>query len=222
MKNKILTIAHTKGGVGKSTILINIVIFLLALGYKIRVADCDPNKVSTFISKRRAKNKKLKNYEATPITAVAGLDHFCSVPFDGITVIDTAGVDCSLTRRAIEVGTLTITPIAPSTTEFIGFATYKKVISELGVNIDNIKMVINQANPRATKFNDFKKQLNSPMDFLETAIIRAKVIDDSLASGTGVCELPKILNRNSKKKEELKASVRFKSITNEIIKLLEV
>ena len=222
MKNKILTIAHTKGGVGKSTILVNIAIYLLSLGYKVRVADCDPNKISTFISKRRAKIKKLQNYSVAVISSLSNLDEFCSESFDGITVIDTAGVDCTLTRRAIEIGTLVVTPIAPSTTEFIGFATYKKVVSELKINTNKIKMLINQAHPLTTDFESFKEQINSPFKFFDTAIIRSKIIDDSLALGTGVVELPKVLNKKSNKYEEIKASVRFKALVNEIIEILGV
>ncbi len=215
MKNKTLTIAHTKGGVGKSTILIQTVIYLLSLGFQVRVADCDPNKVTTFISKRRSKNQKLKNFTSAVITSVQQLDAFCSDSFDGITVIDTAGVDCALTRRAIALSTITITPIAPSTTEFIGFATYKNVISKLNTDKSKIKMIINQAHPRCNINKDysmFKKQLGCEFDFLNTNVIRVNDFDSTLALGLGVVESDK----NSK------ASKRIISVANEIINLLEV
>lgn len=215
MKNKTLTISHTKGGVGKSTICNQVVIYLLALGYKIRVADCDPNKVTTFISKRRAKNKKLRNFESTVITSAQQLETFCSTSFDGITVIDTAGVDCPLTRKAIELSTITVTPIAPSTTEFIGFATYKGVVNRLNVTASKVKMVINQAHPRCNIYKDysnFKNQLGCEFDFFKTNIIRVNDFDNTLAQGLGVVE------------EDLnsKASQRIISLTNEIRELLEV
>jgi chromosome partitioning protein len=215
MKNKILAVVHTKGGVGKSTILLQVIIFLLSRGFKIRVADCDPNKVTTFISKRRLKNKKLKSFDSTVITSVAALDAFCASDFDGITVIDTAGVDCALTRRAIELSSLTVTPIAPSTTEFIGFATYKNVVKQLGVNLNKIKMIINQAHPRCAIYKDyslFKKQLDCPFDFLKTNIIRVSDFDNSLSCGFGVIEID----------SQSKASNRIQSVTNELLELLEV
>ena len=222
MKNKILTIAHTKGGVGKSTILVNTVIALLSLGYKIRVADCDPNKVSTFISKRRAKNKKLKNYTATVISSVTQLDEFCSQPFDGITVIDTAGVDCALTRRAIEHGTLTVVPVAPVTTELIGFATFKAVINKIDVNTSSVKVVLNQVHSRAVDFEYFKGVASSPFDYFTTTIPRLKDFDTALASGLGVTEFKKIKDKQTTKYKEITSSVRVKALVNEIIEMMEV
>lgn len=215
MKNKILTIAHTKGGVGKSTILVQVVIFLLSRGFNVRVADCDPNKVTTFISKRRLKNQKLKSFDSTVITSVAALEGFCASGFDGITVVDTAGVDCALTRRAIELSSLTVTPIAPSTTEFIGFATYKNVVKQLNINPNQIKMIINQSHPRCNIYKDyslFKKQLDCPFDFLKTNVIRVSDFDNSLSSGLGVVEVD----------SKSKASNRIQSVVNELIELLEV
>jgi chromosome partitioning protein len=215
MKNKILTVAHTKGGVGKSTILVQVVIFLLSRGFSVRVADCDPNKVTTFISKRRLKNQKLKSFDSTVITSVAALDSFCASAFDGVTLIDTAGVDCALTRRAIELSSLTVTPIAPSTTEFIGFATFKRVTQSIGVPASRIKMIINQSHPRCNIYKDysqFKKQLDCPFDFLKTNVIRVSDFDNSLASGLGVVEVD----------SKSKASNRIQSVVNELIELLEV
>ena len=99
MKNRTITICHTKGGVGKTTILINLAIYFANRGLSVRVADCDPNKVATFISKVRAKNKELKNFEVKSINTVQELENYCNAPFDGITLIDTAGVDNMLTRE---------------------------------------------------------------------------------------------------------------------------
>jgi len=220
--NKILTVAHTKGGVGKSTILNQIVIFLLSLGFKIRVADCDPNKVTTFISKRRARNTKLKNFTSTVISTPQELEIFCNTPFDGITVIDTAGVDCALTRKSIELGTITVVPVAPVTTEFIGFGTFKAVVSKLKVSNSRIKVVLNQVHTRAKDFQDFKTAAKSPFDFFDTALPRLTDFDNSLAQGTGVTELPKVKHPKTKELQERTSSFRIKSLTKEIISLLEL
>ena len=98
MKNRIITICHTKGGVGKTTILINLAIYFVNRGLSVRVADCDPNKVATFISKVRSRTKELKNFEVKSINTVQELESYGHTPFDGITLIDTAGVDNMLTR----------------------------------------------------------------------------------------------------------------------------
>jgi len=219
--NGILTIAHTKGGVGKSTILNQIAIYLLSLGYKIRVADCDPNKVTTFISKRRAKNTKLKNFTSTVISTPQELEKFCNTPFDGITVIDTAGVDCALTRKAIELGTITIVPVAPVTTEFIGFATFKAVTKKININPSKIKVVINQVHIRAKDFSYFKDGANSPFDYFDTALPRLADYDSPLLKGTGATELPQVKDAKTKELKERTSSLRIKSLTNEILTYLK-
>ncbi|MGK0255481.1 MAG: chromosome partitioning protein [Arcobacteraceae bacterium] len=217
MKNKILTVAHTKGGVGKSTILNQVVIFLLSLGHKIRVADCDPNKVTTFISKRRSRNSKLKNFDSTVISSLQELESFCAIPYDGITIIDTAGVDCILTRKAIELGTVTVVPVAPVTTELIGFGTFKAIVSKLNVKNSSIKVVLNQVHVRAKDFAFFKDAAKSPFDYFDTALPRLSDFDNSLASGNGVTELPKIKDPKTKELKEKTSSLRIKSLTNEIL-----
>lgn len=215
MKNKILTIPHTKGGVGKTTILVQTVIYLLSLGHKVRVADCDPNKVATVISLKRKQNKKLKHFDSTVISSVPQLVEFCSVAFDGITVIDTAGVDCPLTSKAIELCSLAVTPITPSTTEVIGFGSYQNRVKFLGVPVSKVKMLINKAHHRCKidkDYSSFKSQLGCEFDFLDTNIIASNDYDTSVSYGMSVVEYA----------PASKASERIVKTTNEIIKLLEV
>ena len=216
MKNKTLTVTHTKGGVGKSTILVNFAIFLCDLGFNVRVADCDPNRVTTMISKIRGKNQKLKNFTVTPVESIARLQQFCLIPFDGYTLIDTAGVDNALTRRAIELGDVCVVPVAPSITEVIGFRTFEAITKKLDVSASNIKVILNQTHPRATKFDDFKKQLGGEFEFFNSALPRLGDFVHSLSSGHGVVEM----KSKKDKTQTCNAGVRFSSLAVEMMEVL--
>jgi chromosome partitioning protein len=218
MNNKILTIAHTKGGVGKSTILINTVIDLQKRGHNVWVLDLDPNRVASAISSIRL-NKKLKTYDVTQITALHQLDNISKQEFDGIIVIDTAGVDNKLTRKAIELATLTIVPVAPSITEVVGFRTFEKVMKVINVDPKNIKVLINQRHPRATKFENFKYQLGKSFEYMDTTLPRLGDFVNSLASGHGVIEIKK---KKDNKEIICRAGKEIETLTTEIIEKLGV
>ena len=195
MKNRTITICHTKGGVGKTTILINLAIFFANRGLSVRVADCDPNKVATFISKVRAKNKELENY--------------CNAPFDGITLIDTAGVDNALTREGIKLGELCIVPVAASITEVIGLKTFEAIVSSINIPKSKIKILLNQVHIKAEKFSSFEEQLKTEFEFLKATLPQLNDFKKSLSSGRSVIE-------QYKKDELCSAGKRFEIFAKEI------
>lgn len=213
---KIITIGHTKGGVGKSTILVNLAIFLSNNGYNVRVADCDPNKVSTFISKIRATNPNLKNFKVYSMESVHQLENFCNTPFDGISLIDTAGVDNPLTRQSIILSDLTIVPVGISITEVMGFRTFCAIVKSLEVKNDKIKVLINQASPRAKNFDSFKSQLGGDFECFSNILPRLGDFVHSFATGKGVIEI------KDKEQNICKAGVRFNDLAIEILEILNV
>ena len=214
MKIKTITICHTKGGVGKTTILINLAIFFANKGLNVRVADCDPNKVATFISKVRSKNKELKNFEVKSINTVQELENYCNTPFDGITLIDTAGVDNALTREGIKLGELCIVPVAASITEVIGLKTFEAIVSSINIPKSKIKILLNQVHIKAEKFSSFEEQLKTEFEFLKATLPQLNDFKKSLSSGRSVIE-------QYKKDELCSAGNRFKIFAQEIEEMIK-
>ncbi|WP_418179745.1 ParA family protein [Aliarcobacter lanthieri] len=214
MKINKVTICHTKGGVGKTTILINLAIYLVNKNIPVRVADCDPNKVATFISKIRAKNKELKNFEVCTIDSVQKLETFVNTPFKGITLIDTAGVDTILTRKGIELGELCIVPVAASITEVIGLKTFEAIVEAMKEDKNKIKILLNQVHIRAEKFSSFEEQLKTDFEFLKSTLPQLNDFKKSLSSGKSVLE-------QYKKEDLCNAGKRFEIFANEIEELIE-
>lgn len=214
MKNKSITICHTKGGVGKTTILINLAIYLVNKGFTVRVADCDPNKVSTFISKVRAKNKELKNFEVKSINSVQELENYYNTPFYGITLIDTAGVDNILTRKALELGNLCIVPVAASITEVIGLKTFEAIVKSINIDKSKIKILLNQVHVRAEKFSSFEDQLKTEFEFFKSTLPQLNDFKKSLSSGKSVLE-------QYKKDELCSAGKRFQIFADEVGEMIK-
>lgn len=214
MKIRTITICHTKGGVGKTTILINLAIFFANRGLSVRVADCDPNKVATFISKVRAKNKELKNFEVKSINTVQELENYCNAPFDGITLIDTAGVDNALTREGIKLGKLCIVPVAASITEVIGLKTFEAIVSSINIPKSKIKILLNQVHIKAEKFSSFEEQLKTEFEFLKSTLPQLNDFKKSLSSGRSVIE-------QYKKDELCSAGKRFEMFAKEIEEMIK-
>ena len=211
---KTITICHTKGGVGKTTILINLAIFFANRGLSVRVADCDPNKVATFISKVRSKNKELKNFSVTICDNTQKLENFVNTPFDGLTFIDTAGVDNELTRKGVELGELCIVPVAASITEVIGLKTFEAIVSSINIPKSKIKILLNQVHVRAEKFSSFEEQLKTEFEFLKATLPQLNDFKKSLSSGRSVLE-------QYKKDELCSAGNRFKIFAKEIEEIIE-
>lgn len=209
MKNRTITICHTKGGVGKTTILINLAIFFANKDLNVRVADCDPNKVATFISKVRSKNKELKNFSVTICDNTQKLENFINAPFDGITLIDTAGVDNALTREGIKLGELCIVPVAASITEVIGLKTFEAIVSSINIPKSKIKILLNQVHIKAEKFSSFEEQLKTEFEFLKSALPQLNDFKKTLSSGRSVIE-------QYKKDELCSAGKRFEMFAKEI------
>ena len=209
MKNRTITICHTKGGVGKTTILINLAIFFANKNLNVRVADCDPNKVATFISKVRSKNKELKNFSVTICDNTQKLENFVNTPFDGLTFIDTAGVDNELTRKGVELGELCIVPVAASITEVIGLKTFEAIVNSLNIDKSKIKILLNQVHIKAEKFSSFEEQLKTEFEFLKATLPQLNDFKKSLSSGRSVLE-------QYKKDELCSAGNRFKIFAEEI------
>ena len=175
----------------------------------VRVADCDPNKVATFISKVRAKNKELKNFEVKSINTVQELENYCNAPFDGITLIDTAGVDNALTREGIKLGELCIVPVAASITEVIGLKTFEAIVSSINIPKSKIKILLNQVHIKAEKFSSFEEQLKTEFEFLKSTLPQLNDFKKSLSSGRSVIE-------QYKKDELCSAGKRFEIFAKEI------
>ena len=183
----IITVAHQKGGVGKSTIATN-----LAVEMKLPVIDLDSQHSCYLFSllREREHGKQLSVY--IPET----VDEFEKVlrELNGRNlIIDSGGYDNDLNRYALLVSDLVITPVAPSQIEVFGLLKFAEIVREALKISPNLRVfvLINNADPRSSKENrELERFIESEENFnlFKTKLYRRADYRRAYSEGLSVCE----------------------------------
>ena len=214
MSAKIITIAHQKGGVGKSTIALNLAVEL-SKKYKLSVIDLDYQKSITIFNETR-KEKGLKPLDIIQIDTQNELIDFLKQT-DDLVLIDSGGFDSDLNRIAIIGADLIITPLSNNLIEIYGLEAFKRILKDLKEVEPNIKsnVLLNNVNPQAKKsireLQAYIKSNNEYFELFETVFRRRADFAKSFEEGKSVIEIDK----KSKAAKELKNLIKeIKRILN--------
>ena len=213
MNGKIITIAHQKGGVGKSTIALNLAVELNKK-YNLKVIDLDYQKSITIFNETR-KEKKLKPLNIIHIENQKELIDVLKNSNE-LILIDSGGFDSDLNRIAIIGADLVITPVSNNLIEIYGLEAFKKILQELKEVEPEIKsyVLLNNIDPKATKsVEELKKYIknnNEYFDLLDTILRRRADFARSFEVGKSVTEIDK----------KSKASKELKQLLKDIEKIL--
>jgi len=199
----VIVIAHQKGGVGKSTIAVNLAVEL-SKKKKITIIDLDYQKTLTSFNGIRVKNG-LKSLDIQEFHSEKGLMKFIDDE-DGDILIDCGGFDSKFNRIALIGADLIITPVSSSFADLLGLNTFipilqdiKKVRPELKANI-----LLNNIDPRSGKsVDELKKYISNYPDFFNCfdAVIRRRAdYANCIGDGKSVIEMSK----ESKSAEEIR------------------
>ena len=213
MSAKIITIAHQKGGVGKSTIAINLATELNKK-HDLKVIDLDYQKSITIFNETR-KEKELKPLDIIQIDTQNELINFLKQT-DDLVLIDSGGFDSDLNRIAIIGADLIITPLSNNLIEIYGLEAFKKILKELKELEPNIKshVLLNNVNPQAKKsikeLQEYIKSNNEYFELFDTVFRRRADFAKSFEEGKSVIEIDK----------KSKASKELKNLIKEIKRVL--
>ena len=170
----IINIAHTKGGVGKSTLATN-----LAVEMNCPILDLDMQKSSYFFNELR-ELPKLTIFKAKTRDELKLLEPYAGDKKKHI-IVDSGGMDNDLNR---------LSPISTSQIELFGLENFRLILKELDAeNKDYI--ILNSINLRSKQelqaFNDI---LINEFDLtvLPTMISNLKIFKDAFAEGKSVVE----------------------------------
>jgi chromosome partitioning protein len=198
----IFTIASTKGGVGKSTFILNLATVIQNTGKKVAILDADAqgtvskwNKVREYI---RQDNEQLPSLFVASARGEALLEIAADKKQQGYTVlIDSAGVDDSNMRAALLRSDYVITTCPPSPVDLWEVETLLNILKKLR-NIQNRKipliLVFNKVPPRyqqgaIKEAQTFFDTNNIYPDYiLPTCICERAAFKHSIKDGTGVIE----------------------------------
>jgi len=202
----IITIAHTKGGVGKSTLAWNLAHSIKAKDEKVTIVDLDFQQTLFFINSIRDK----EDMEVLqPQTGSELIDIFEA--YDGYLVVDVGGFDNDINRIALSWADKIVVPISNSVTEVIGYKTFEAILEE----IDNpfVSVVLNNIHPLTKNFNEIHKAIATAehTTLLKTIIRNRKVYKDSLGDGKSV------FDTKAPKVAELSARQEIQGLCDELI-----
>jgi chromosome partitioning protein len=210
----IISIAHQKGGVGKSTIAFNLAYYLAE--YKPVLIDLDIQSTISVVNKLRAKNRP--PLDITTINSDAELKQIIKSSNDNnLFIIDTGGFDYSLNRISILAADLILTPISDRVFELLGLKKFESILKDLSqITKNTIKanVVLNDVSPAMKRFDDLASFVNNSAHFgLISSIIRQRAdIPHSLGKGWAVGEYS----------QGSKADIEFMALADEVKQLLGV
>ena len=203
MKTNIITLAHQKGGTGKSTLAWNLAVELRKkykkYGYKNFIfVDLDNQESVTMTNRLRMQ------YGHDPLEIVrftdderSKLEEFInSIDDETLVIIDSGGYDADLNRLAIIASDFVITPVSSDYMEIFGLQKFKTILEELSV-IKNetvyVHVLLNKIDPKLKDFSDIVDFINDIKNFklLDTIIRFRSDYKHSIGYGFSVRELDK-------------------------------
>ena len=181
--SKIITVAHTKGGVGKSTLAWNLAHALLRDDKKVTIIDLDFQQTLFFINAIAEMNNEATIEVLQPKTG----SEFLEIIQDhhGYLICDTVGVDNDTNRLALNRADKILVPLSTSPTEVIGFKTFEAILSD--IDATSINIVLNNIHPLQKDFTEIENAVKiNGAKLLNTIIRSRKTYKDVLGLGKSV------------------------------------
>ncbi|MCK9473367.1 ParA family protein [Sulfurimonas sp.] len=176
----IITIAHTKGGVGKSTLA-----WHLAHSFenkKVTIIDLDFQQTLYFVN--IIGGDKLNVLQ--PLSVDELINELGAVATDDICIVDVGGFDSDINRAAIEHSDKIVIPISESVTEVLGFRTFEGILKELKVDVEKF-VVLNNIHPLTKNFGIIEEAISkSNMKLLNTVIRSRKIYRTTMGEGNSI------------------------------------
>jgi chromosome partitioning protein len=207
----ILTLGHTKGGVGKSTLALNVAVERLRMGVDTLLIDGDPRQTS--VSKAIGIRADAGAAPAVPCIVLddaRSLRHqvgLLKAKYRDI-VIDVGGKDSNALRAALTVTDVLLLPVAPESVEIWALDDILDIVAEArGLNDFRILAVLNRAKPTGRDNIDTLAVIGEypDIELLPAALGNRGIFSSAFGRGQSVAEYRP---QNRKASEELAALMR--------------
>ena len=191
----ILTIAHSKGGTGKSTIIWNLAHFIKSLRKKIIIIDLDFQQTQYYLNEIR-KSIGLKGITVLQPQSADELITILENYKEDYVLIDVGGYDNDINRIAIGWADKIIVPLSDSVTDVLGFKTFEAILKEIQNPFINI--VLNNIHPLTKNFTTIHKAIgnNEDIRLLKSVIRSRKIYKTTLGNGKSVFDTNHTVSQN--------------------------
>ena len=155
--SKLITIAHTKGGVGKSTLAWNLAHSLVHQGEKVTIIDLDFQQTLFFINAIAEMNEHQTIEILQPSSGSELLEMIANT--HGYIICDIGGFDNDINRLALSHADKILIPVSASVTEVIGFKTFEAILED--INATSINIVLNNIHPLQKDFTEIENAVKT-------------------------------------------------------------
>lgn len=143
---RVIAVGNTKGGVGKSTLAVNLAVEATLAGRSVLLVDADPQRSAALFAAVRAEEEvaPLSYIEKTTPTLHRDLPHLAA-PYD-LAIIDVGGRDAPVFRSALAAADTIVIPMVPSAFDTWASEDVFAVVDELAATRDDLEtyVVLNQ------------------------------------------------------------------------------
>lgn len=199
----IITVAHSKGGVGKSLLA-----WHLAIGMKIPIVDLDFQKTLVYTNNLR----KINGFKPLEIIQPESPEEFIQLmdewDEDKNIIIDVGGFDSNLNRAALYISDLIITPAVDRVTEMAGLHKFHNIVKELSEKMDTditAHVLLNDISPSAKDFSIIEEMVGGLKHFelMSSKIAHRADFYKLMEEGRGVTE-----KNDGKARKEIKKLIK--------------
>ena len=193
MAAHVITVANTKGGVGKSTLAVNLAVFAARQGQRVLVIDADPQgSIMQFITVRDGDTPAFQAVQITrPVihTQVPEL----AEGYD-LVVVDAGDRDNPALRTALLAADTILVPSAPSAFDTWAAEDMLSILRELAPQFEQLRIlgVVNKLDQTVIArdaLENLREQLaDSPVELLDTPIYHRTAWARSIGEGLAVVE----------------------------------
>jgi chromosome partitioning protein len=206
----ILTIGNIKGGVGKTTLAVNLAILRALAGRDVLLVDGDEQGTAVSFTDLRSEELGAPGYTAVSLqgAAVRTQVRQMASKYDDI-VIDVGGRDIGSLRAALTIADRLLVPVQPRTFDIWAIDQMAELVAEAKVLNERLQAfsMLNAADAQGRDNDEAAVALREVQGiaYLDGPIVRRKAFPNAAAKGRSVLELNP---RDPKAAEELEALAR--------------